>query len=89
MIPNPRPRTDLQDSDLGILIKRQMAHCGGSTFQALNKIGKLSPEDTGRITQQYLKYLQNSEKGTWLGMLSSSSSSRGGSDPRSKLVTRF
>ncbi|HQZ27948.1 MAG: hypothetical protein KA250_02145 [Verrucomicrobiales bacterium] len=45
------------------LMRRQMAHCGEYTFQALNKIGKLSPEDTGRITQQYLKYLQNSEKG--------------------------
>lgn len=40
-----------------------MAHCGEYTFQALNKIGKLSPEDTGRITQQYLKYLTTVEKG--------------------------
>jgi len=46
------------------LLRRQMAHCGEYTFQALNKIGKLSPEDTGRITQQYLKYLNSVEKGT-------------------------
>ncbi len=45
------------------LLRRQMAHCGEYTFQALNKIGKLSPEDTGRITQQYLKYLNTVEKG--------------------------
>jgi hypothetical protein len=45
------------------LLRRQMAHCGEYTFQALNKIGKLSPEDTGRITQQYLKYLNGVEKG--------------------------
>ncbi|MEQ1840473.1 MAG: hypothetical protein ABL994_08690 [Verrucomicrobiales bacterium] len=45
------------------LLRRQMAHCGEYTFQALNKIGKLSPEDTGRITQQYLKYLTTVEKG--------------------------
>lgn len=46
------------------LLRRQMAHCGEYTFQALNKIGKLSPEDTGRITQQYLKYLNGVAKGT-------------------------
>jgi hypothetical protein len=46
------------------LLRRQMAHCGECTFQALNKIGKLSPEDSGRITQQYLKYLNSVEKGT-------------------------
>lgn len=45
------------------LLRRQMAHCGEYTFQALNKIGKLSPEDTGRVTQQYLKYLNTVEKG--------------------------
>jgi len=45
------------------LLRRQMAHCGEYTFQALNKIGKLSPEDTGRITQLYLKYLNTVEKG--------------------------
>ncbi len=45
------------------LLRRQMAHCGEYTFQALNKIGKLSPADTGRITQQYLKYLNTVEKG--------------------------
>ncbi len=45
------------------LLRRQMAHCGEYTFQALNKIGKLSPEDTGRITQQYLKYLNTVERG--------------------------
>lgn len=45
------------------LLRRQMAHCGEYTFQALNKTGKLSPEDTGRITQQYLKYLNTVEKG--------------------------
>lgn len=45
------------------LLRRQMAHCGEYTFQALNKIGKLSPEDTGRITQMYLKYLTTVEKG--------------------------
>ncbi|NLT71862.1 MAG: hypothetical protein GXX91_14395 [Verrucomicrobiaceae bacterium] len=46
------------------LLRRQMAHCGEYSFQALNKIGKLSPEDTGRITQQYLKYLNEVAKGT-------------------------
>lgn len=45
------------------LLRRQMAHCGEYTFQALNKLGKLTPEDTGRITQQYLKYLNGVEKG--------------------------
>ncbi len=45
------------------LLRRQMAHCGEYTYQALNKIGKLSPEDTGRITQLYLKYLTTVEKG--------------------------
>lgn len=45
------------------LIRRQMVHCGEYTYQALNKTGKLSPEDTGRITQQYLKYLNLVEKG--------------------------
>ncbi|MEM7603221.1 MAG: hypothetical protein AAF357_17650, partial [Verrucomicrobiota bacterium] len=45
------------------LLRRQMAHCGEYTFQALNKIGKLSPKDTGRITQKYLKILNSSEKG--------------------------
>lgn len=53
--PSRIPATDL--------LRRQMAHCGEYTFQALNKIGKLSVEDTGRITQQYLKYLNTVEKG--------------------------
>jgi hypothetical protein len=53
--PSRMPTTDL--------LRRQMAHCGEYTFQALNKVGKLSPEDTGRITQQYLKYLNTVEKG--------------------------
>lgn len=53
--PSRIPTTDL--------LRRQMAHCGEYTFQALNKIGKLSPEDTGRITQQYLKYLNTVERG--------------------------
>lgn len=44
-------------------LRRQMAHCGEYTFQALNKVGKLSPEDTGRISQQYLKHLNAVEKG--------------------------
>lgn len=44
-------------------LRRQMAHCGEYTFQALNKVGKLSPEDTGRIAQQYLKTLNSIEKG--------------------------
>lgn len=44
------------------LLRRQMAHCGEYTFQALNKIGVLSIEDSGRITQQYLKYLTTVEK---------------------------
>jgi len=44
-------------------LKRQMAHCGEYTFQALNKVGKLSPEDTGRISQQYLKNLSQTEPG--------------------------
>lgn len=45
------------------LLRRQMAHCGEYTFQALNKVGKLSPEDTGRISQQYLKMLNQTPKG--------------------------
>jgi hypothetical protein len=45
------------------LLRRQMAHCGEYTFQALNKIGKLSPEDTSRITQRYLKKINSMEKG--------------------------
>jgi hypothetical protein len=44
-------------------LRRQMAHCGEYTFQALNKVGKLSPEDTGRISQQYLKHLSQTEPG--------------------------
>ena len=40
-----------------------MAHCGEYTYQALNKIGKLSPEDTSRITQKYLKAINATEKG--------------------------
>jgi hypothetical protein len=38
-------------------------NCGEYTFQALNKIGKLSVEDTGRITLQYLKYSEHGGKG--------------------------
>jgi hypothetical protein len=53
--PSRIPTTDL--------LRRQMSHCGEYTFQALNKIGKLSLEDTGHITQQYLKYLKTVEKG--------------------------
>jgi len=45
------------------LLRRQMAHCGEYTYQALNKIGKISPEDTSKITQKYLKTLQGVEKG--------------------------
>ena len=45
------------------LLRRHMGNCGEYTFQALNKIGKLSPEDTSRITLQYLKYLNTVEKG--------------------------
>lgn len=57
--PTPEP-SRIPTTDL---LRRQMAHCGEYTFQALNKIGKLSLEDTGRITQQYLKYLNTVEKG--------------------------
>lgn len=57
--PTPEP-SRIPTTDL---LRRQMAHCGEYTFQALNKIGKLSVEDTGRITQQYLKYLTTVEKG--------------------------
>ena len=46
------------------LLSRQIAHCGEYTYQALNKIGKLSPQDTSRITQKYLKALTTVEKGT-------------------------
>ncbi|MDF1823944.1 MAG: hypothetical protein P1U68_04835 [Verrucomicrobiales bacterium] len=46
------------------LLNRQIAHCGEYTYQALNKIGKLSPQDTSRITQKYLKTLNTIEKGT-------------------------
>lgn len=65
----PRPAPGVEPTPEGSripttdLLRRQMAHCGEYTFQALNKIGKLSPEDTGRITQQYLKYLNTVEKG--------------------------
>ena len=45
------------------LLRRQMSHCGEYTYQALNKVGKLSPEDTSRISQQYLKYVSQVEKG--------------------------
>ncbi|NRB73330.1 MAG: hypothetical protein HRU46_03135 [Verrucomicrobiales bacterium] len=45
------------------LLRRQMAHCGEYTYQALNKIGKLSPEDTSRISQKYLKVINRTEKG--------------------------
>ena len=45
------------------LLRRQMSHCGEYTYQALNKIGKLSPEDTSRISQQYLKYISQTDKG--------------------------
>jgi len=45
------------------LLRRQMAHCGEYTFQALNKVGRLSPEDTSRITQRYLKDLSACERG--------------------------
>lgn len=45
------------------LLRRQMSHCGEYTYQALNKVGKLSPEDTSRISQQYLKYISQVEKG--------------------------
>lgn len=45
------------------LIRRQMSHCGEYTFQALNKIGKLSPEDTSKVTQKYLKAVQSVPKG--------------------------
>lgn len=58
---NPVEHSRIPTTDL---LRRQMAHCGEYTFQALNKIGKLSPEDTGRITQQYLKYLNGVAKGT-------------------------
>ena len=44
------------------LLRRQMAHCGEYTYQALNKIGKLSPEDTSRISQKYLKVINRTEK---------------------------
>lgn len=53
--PSQIPATDL--------LRRQMAHCGEYTFQALNKIGKLSPEDAGRVTQHYLRYLTTVERG--------------------------
>lgn len=45
------------------LLARQIAHCGEYTYQALNKVGKLSPEDTGKITQKYLKQLHSTPKG--------------------------
>ncbi len=46
------------------LLRRQMAHCGEYTFQALSKLGKLTEEDTGRIAQQYLKHINQTPKGT-------------------------
>ncbi len=46
------------------LLRRQMAHCGEYTFQALSKLGKLTEEDTGRIAQQYLKKIKQTPKGT-------------------------
>lgn len=45
------------------LLRRQMAHCGEYTYQALNKIGKLSPEDSSKMSQKYLKELNATEKG--------------------------
>lgn len=45
------------------LLRRQMAHCGEYTFQALSKLGKLTEEDTGRIAQQYLKHINQTPKG--------------------------
>lgn len=45
------------------LLKRQMSHCGEYTYQALNKVGKLSPEDTSKITQKYLKAVNATPKG--------------------------
>lgn len=57
-----------QPDDAGMidfdLLRRQMAHCGEYTFQALAKLGKLSEEDTGRIAQQYLKRINQTPKGT-------------------------
>lgn len=44
------------------LLRRQMAHCGEYTFQALSKLGKLTEEDAGRITQQYLKQINQTPK---------------------------
>jgi hypothetical protein len=61
--PEPESAPDAARIPTTDLLRRQMAHCGEYTYQALNKIGKLSPEDTGRITQQYLKYLNTVEKG--------------------------
>jgi hypothetical protein len=60
---DPEPTLEPSRIPTTDLLRRQMAHCGEYTFQALNKIGKLSVEDTGRITQQYLKYLNTVEKG--------------------------
>ncbi len=62
-IPGSEPAPEQGRIPTTDLLRRQMAHCGEYTYQALNKIGKLSPEDTGRITQQYLKYLASAEKG--------------------------
>ncbi|MEM9283784.1 MAG: hypothetical protein AAGA96_18335 [Verrucomicrobiota bacterium] len=45
------------------LLRRQMAHCGEYTYQALNKVGKLSPEDTSKISQSYLKVINKTPKG--------------------------
>jgi len=45
------------------LLRRQMAHCGEYSYQALNKLGRLSPEDTSRVTQRYLKELNTCERG--------------------------
>jgi hypothetical protein len=61
--PGTEPAPEVSRIPTTDLLRRQMAHCAEYTFQALNKIGKLSPEDTGRITQQYLKYLNTVEKG--------------------------
>ena len=53
--------SELIDYDL---LGRQVSHCGEYTFQALSKVGKLTEEDAGRITAQYLKHLSQTPKGT-------------------------
>ena len=44
-------------------LQTQMAQCGEYTFEALSKIGKLTPEETSRVSQKYSEKIQQTENG--------------------------